>query len=637
MLKGKRIFISGGNGVIGNTLVKKLHQKGAILYVGDLKRRPLDWPKDIIYRQGDLNYITQEELQSFSPDYFFHLAATFERSTESYEFWEENFQHNVSLSHHLMTLLKDMKSLKAVIFASSYLIYNPELYTFSQPADKAYRLKENDSIYPRNLTGVAKLSHEIELRFLSEFHADQCRNIFARIYRSYGINSRDIISRWIRALLNNETLTVYAKEGMFDYIYANDVAEGLLRLVSESTVSGVINLGNDNARRVSKVLEILRKYFPEMKTIEVDSSISYEASQANMDYFQKMVGWKPEHQLEDVIPKLIEYEKNHSFNTLSDSENFNILVTSISRKVPLLKNIRIAANKLSPNIKIYGADLDKNCIGKYFTDSFWLMPLISELSKEDLIAYCKQNNIHCIIPTRDGELSFFAKLKPYLADHNISVMVSELDTVEYCLDKLSFYKYFDKAGFPVIKTTEQLDDLISDDNFVVKERYGAGSQTIGLNLNKSQALNYATQLEHPIFQPYIEGQEISIDVYISKNAKAKAVIARKRDVIVNGESQITTTFANKEIEQICIQLLENNGFYGHIVMQVFVDNASNLHIIECNSRFGGASTLGLAAGIDSFYWFLLESIGHDIEEYPFLRTKDEKIQIRYPDDIIINS
>lgn len=43
MLKGKKIFISGGNGVIGNALVKTLHLNGAIIYVGDLKPRPTDW------------------------------------------------------------------------------------------------------------------------------------------------------------------------------------------------------------------------------------------------------------------------------------------------------------------------------------------------------------------------------------------------------------------------------------------------------------------------------------------------------------------------------------------------------------------------------------------------------------------
>lgn len=111
MLKGKRVFISGGNGVIGKELVSKLHKQGAIIFVGDLKPRPLEMPLDILYRQGDLNYITKQEIEEFAPEYFIHLAATFERSVETYEFWDENHWHNVRLSTYLMTQIKDLPSL----------------------------------------------------------------------------------------------------------------------------------------------------------------------------------------------------------------------------------------------------------------------------------------------------------------------------------------------------------------------------------------------------------------------------------------------------------------------------------------------------------------------------------------------
>ena len=165
-MKNKKVFISGGAGVIGRELVSLLINEGAEIFVGDLVECPESFRQKVKYRQGDLNSLTKQEIEDFSPEIFFHLAATFERSTENYDFWEENYRHNCQLTHHLISLIKDLDSIKKIVFASSYLIYQPKLYQFKEPQTKAISLNETDPIYPRNLIGVAKLSHEIDLRFL---------------------------------------------------------------------------------------------------------------------------------------------------------------------------------------------------------------------------------------------------------------------------------------------------------------------------------------------------------------------------------------------------------------------------------------------------------------------------------------
>ena len=202
----KRVFVSGGAGVIGMELIPKLSALGAKVLVGDLKPRPKHLSKDVQYWQGDLNTMKAHEFEAFSPDLFIHLAATFERSAESYEFWSDNFRHNIQLSHHLMTLAKDSPGLKRVVFASSYLIYHSALYQFPDARSTAVSLVETDPVSPRNLTGMAKLAHEIELSFLEPFRSAQFSSVCARIFRGYGRGSRDVISRWVRLLLDGVRL-----------------------------------------------------------------------------------------------------------------------------------------------------------------------------------------------------------------------------------------------------------------------------------------------------------------------------------------------------------------------------------------------------------------------------------------------
>jgi carbamoyl-phosphate synthase large subunit len=633
-LSGKRVFVSGGAGVIGSELIPMLHAVGADVMVGDLKPRPTTWPSEIRYRQGDLNELTYQELRVFSPEVFVHLAATFERSTETYGFWEENFRHNVRLSHHLMSIHKDLASLRRVLFASSYLIYDPKLYSFSEPQTKARRLREDDPILPRNLTGMAKLAHEIELRFLEGFRKKQFSAVIARIYRGYGRGSHCVVSRWIRALLRGESIQVYRPEGLFDYIYAGETARGLIKLVQHSEITGMINLGTDRARRVSEVVDILRQHFPDMKSETCESDISFEASQANMDAFQAATGWKPERHLEDAIPLIIEHERQ-SMNDGSARVPGHVLVTSAAKKIPLLRRVKLAAAKLHPDICVLTADSSASALAQYFSDGFWTMPYLRDMDSASLIAACRERDVTKLIPTRDGELAFFAQHREALRRAGISIMVSAPEAVDVCLDKLRFSSFGLEAGLPVIPSREGLP-ANAGGAWVVKERYGAGSLSIGINLQAHEAFMYAKKLANPIFQPFVGGmQEFSADIYVDRGGQMKGCVIRTRDVVVNGESQVTTTTENEALRKVCQRLVSTLPFYGHIIVQAFVDASGGVHLIEVNPRFGGASSLAIEAGLDSFYWFFLESQGADLSDTPCLHDPVRRLrQVRHAHDLI---
>ena len=629
---GKRVFVSGGAGVIGQEIVPRLLKRGATVLVGDLKPRPADFGPEVIFRRGDLNAMTNAEFEAFAPDVFIHLAATFERSTETYGFWEENFSHNVGLSHHLMTLAKDAPSLKRVVFASSYLIYDPDLYQFDSARDQPTRLKESDPILPRNLTGMAKLAHEIELRYLERFVVDRFSTVCARIYRGYGRNSRDVISRWIRALLKGEPLTVFRPEGLFDYIYAADTAEGLIRLCEAENLTGIINLGSGRARRVSEVIEILAGQFPDMAFTVEDSEIPFEASEADLSRLDDVIGWRPAYGLEDAIPEMIAFERARLASPPVASTPLKVLLSSASRKVPLLRALETAARAVDPAAEVICGDSSSQALTARVSKAFWQMPATRPENLEVLIEGCRARGVRAVLPTRDGELMFWAQNAEAFREAGIEVMVSSPTAVNTCLDKLEFSRFGALNTLPVIPSFLDLEDLPGD-RFVVKERFGAGSRGVAINVDRSEARAHAQLLDQPIFQPYVPGQEISVDAWLDRRHGLKGLVLRRRDMVVNGESQVTTTFRDPAIEAEAARVLNTLGLSGPVVLQIMIAPDGQPHIIECNARFGGASTTGIAAGLDSLRWSLLEAQGEDPAVYPFHRIAGEVRQIRAPADV----
>ena len=305
----KAVLVTGGAGVIGRELIESLVMQGARVTCVDLKGRPEWIDTSVEYLEGDANDLTAEQLSEFAPEFCIHLAATFERTEETPEFWVENYHHNVQLSHHIATLARDQPSMRRMVFASSYLAYDPVLYLFDSARSAPSSLPEDSPVRPRNLCGGAKLMHEQELAFLEQFPSTPFTSVSARIFRVYGRGSRDIVSRWVRALIADpdNPLTAYRIDGFFDYVYAGDVAQGLLRL-GASDATGVVNLGTGRARRVSELLEVLAARFPGATWFVKDSDIPFEAHQADLTRLEQITGWLPPTNLEQGVEILHEYE-----------------------------------------------------------------------------------------------------------------------------------------------------------------------------------------------------------------------------------------------------------------------------------------------------------------------------------------
>ena len=307
--RDKKVIVTGGAGVIGKELIEKLVERGAMVRCFDIAPRPIIFSEKIEYIQRDLSELNPIEFTNFNPEIIFHLAATFERTREDINFWQLNYLNNILLSHKVIDAAKECKNLEKFIFASSYLVYDPALYLFEKPLNRSVKLKEKDKVNSRNLCGAAKYYTEKELEYLANFKEEYpFTSVSVRIFRVYGRGSKDIISRWTRAGLRGEQIEVFLKENSFDYIFAEDVAEGLLRLAENDKTQGIVNLGSGTSRKINEVVKIIKKQTPSLKIKEINKKDLFEASCADISRLRELTNWVPKITLEQGIKKIIDYE-----------------------------------------------------------------------------------------------------------------------------------------------------------------------------------------------------------------------------------------------------------------------------------------------------------------------------------------
>ena len=302
-----RVLVTGAAGVIGTQLCQLLVERGDEVVAADLKPQPKEISNLREYRQGDLNGLTAEQYSRMNPDLVYHLAATFERTTESLGFFQENFVHNVSLTHHILSLAAGAQKRTKVVFASSYLLYDEDQYLVNNDASPV-SLSETSKLRPRNLTGHAKFAGEKELDFLSSFSETSVHGVSARIFRGYGLGSRDVISRWVRSLLNGNGIEVYDSQSSFDFIYCKDSASGLVALGSSDAQSGVFNVSSAKSKAMQEVLDVLLAMFPNARIGEGKGSARVEKSRGDISRISDLTDWSPKFSLQRAIEEIVEFE-----------------------------------------------------------------------------------------------------------------------------------------------------------------------------------------------------------------------------------------------------------------------------------------------------------------------------------------
>lgn len=306
----------------------------------------------------------------------------------------------------------------------------------------------------------------------------------------------------------------------------------------------------------------------------------------------------------------------------------NILITSVSNKVLLVKQFKEAASNY-PDISILTGDITSNVSGALFSDKHIILPKDNDpLFFEKIKTICLQNSVRLIINTRDEELKLFSTYRHQFRDIGCLLMLSPSKSLEICQNKVKFFKFCEENNIETPKTYWNDEDIKYP--AFTKPILGKGSRGCHKVINE----DYLVDFKNNITQEYVDWPEYTVDLFTDFDGKVISVVPRERIKVVHGESHISQTKNIPVIINESIRLCKKLNLIGHNVIQCFYKN-DKVKFIEVNPRFGGGSNLSFRSGANSPK-FLIELLKSKSVPSQIGQFKENLSMYRYSTDVFIN-
>lgn len=275
----------------------------------------------------------------------------------------------------------------------------------------------------------------------------------------------------------------------------------------------------------------------------------------------------------------------------------NILLTSVGRRVELLKAFRQSMCQFNIKGKIIAVDSKQNAPACFLADTAELVPKINDPTYIDsLLDICDRHSIDLLIPLIDTELQILSLHQQQFRDRGITLLISSVATNEICYSKKKTSIFFEKIGVKTPKIYELNEVTELDLPLILKPDTGSSSVGLYCIQNQAELEFFSTYVEDAIVQELITGEEYTIDILVDFQGKVISIVPRLR------------------IET----------------------RAGEIIFIEINPRFGGGYPLSYRAGADFPSWLMQLYMG----EHPQVAIdewEDGLAMLRYDDAIFVKA
>jgi UDP-glucose 4-epimerase len=293
-----RALVLGGNGFIGSHLVDRLLAEGHTVRVFDKYkeyfRRPI---KEVEYCYGDFGNrgLVSDALADI--DLVFHLISTTlpKTSNEDPAF---DVHSNVVESIFLLEKCVSCRVKKIVFISSGGTIYGEPI---------TVPVKEDAPKNPVCSYGITKLSIEKYLFLFNHLYGLNCAIV--RPSNPYGPRQnpehiQGAISVFLGKIKNGEPIEIWGDgEVIRDYIYIDDLVDGIYRAGLLKAPYGIFNIGSGAGYSLNEILKIIYKIVGCEKKIIYQKKRSLDVPKIWLDISgaREVLYWEPVTKLDDGI------------------------------------------------------------------------------------------------------------------------------------------------------------------------------------------------------------------------------------------------------------------------------------------------------------------------------------------------
>ena len=239
-ITGRRVLVTGGSGFIGGHLCHRLADCGARLHAVSRQLRQSE-SGHVQWWQADFRDIdaVRQVFKAVQPEIVFHLASRVVGARALGEVLP-TFYDNLASTVHLLTAAAETGCPRIVLASSSE---EPKILESTTSACSPY--------------AAAKWASGIYGRMFHQLF--QMPVVMPRIFMTYGPNQNDVqklVPFVVLRLLRGETPKLTSGQRLADWIYVDDVVEGLLRAAITPGVEGcTFDLGSGSLVSVRQIVE----------------------------------------------------------------------------------------------------------------------------------------------------------------------------------------------------------------------------------------------------------------------------------------------------------------------------------------------------------------------------------------------